>query len=272
MNRWVCAAMISGVVFQAAVGTVFAGPAESVDLYEKGVQLQHEGKVDEAIQAYRRALYEDMSNRDAMYAVGAAYYEKGDYEAAEKAFREYLAFAPDDFRARSLLARIQLTSGEASDAKKNLLKIHALFPQDVSTLIGLAQAEQALGNRFAGEDYLKRALAVQPDNRDIQYMVRDARAANKAYVEAVETEKRRRILAKFNEALWEASKKWAGRQTASAGAGIERSPRPLPRGLTTSRGGFSIGAGRLIPYPTVGVSGTQIQLVPTGTHLRVYPR
>jgi tetratricopeptide (TPR) repeat protein len=247
-----------------------ASPKNADALYAKGVELQTAGKTREALEYYKKALRQDLQHRGAMYATGTALYELGEYREAGRALREVLTFYPDDLRATSLLARIELATGSPRQAKKLFLKVLAKYPKDVPTLIGLGQAEQMLGNRFAGEQYLKRAMDVEPENTSLQQMVRKARQANEEFLREREAEKRRKILTAFNHAVWEAAKQWA-----QVNAATRRQARPGTRsmydgrtttsyvssGRYTSFSGpsFSISSGLLIPYPSVGAAGTQVQ-------------
>ncbi len=248
----------------------YASPQDADGLYAKGVELQRAGKTREALAYYKKALRQDLQHRGAMYASGTAFYELGEYREAGRALREVLTFYPDDLRATSLLARIELATGSPRQAKKFFLKVLAKYPKDVPTLIGLGQAEEMLGNRFAGEQYLKRAVDVEPDNTSLQLMVRKARQANEEFLQARVAEKRRKILTAFNHAVWEAAKQWA-----RINAATRRQTRPGTRSIYEGRAtssyvssgrytsfsgpSFSISSGLLIPYPSVGASGTQVQ-------------
>jgi tetratricopeptide (TPR) repeat protein len=257
------------VIWLLSAAQTNANPQKADALYGKGVELQSAGKAKDALEYYNKALKEDLRHRGAMYASGTALYELGDYKEAGRALREVLIFHPDDLRAVSLLARIELAAGSSREAKKLFLKVLDRYPKDVSTLIGLGQAERMLGNRFAGEQYLKRALDVEPDNGSLQIMVRKARRANEEFLREREAEKRRKILTAFNKAVWEAAKQWAH---VNAGAGARRG-RSAQYGRTTtsyvnsgrytsfSGPSFSISSGLLIPYPSVGASGTQVQFM-----------
>jgi len=256
-------------LWMLSVVQTHASPQAADALYVKGVELQRAGKTREALEHYRKALRQDLQHRGAMYASGTALYELGEYREAGRALREVLTFYPDDLRATSLLARIELATGSPRQAKKLFLKVLAKYPKDVPTLIGLGQAEQMLGNRFAGEQYLKRAVDVEPDNTSLQLMVRKARQANEEFLQAREAEKRRKILTAFNHAVWEAAKQWAQVNAATRQARPGTRSRYYGR-TTTSYGSsgrytsfsgpsFSISSGLLIPYPSVGAAGTQVQ-------------
>jgi hypothetical protein len=54
----------------------------------------------------------------------------------------------------------------------------------------MGEAEYLIGNRFAGEHYLKKALALSPNDRTIQQLLGPVEAANREYLKEGGEERR----------------------------------------------------------------------------------
>ena len=52
------------------------------DYYFEGVDLFSEGKLEEAIAAYQKALEEDPAFTDALHGLAQAYFAKGDFDSS----------------------------------------------------------------------------------------------------------------------------------------------------------------------------------------------
>jgi tetratricopeptide (TPR) repeat protein len=188
------------------------GPAAIGDPFEQALKLHREGKVQEAVSWYEKALDKDMTHHGAMFGLGSAYYQLSKYPEAIAALEDVLAFYPDDIAARTLLAEIQLTRGMLDDARKNFNEALAARPDFVAALVGLGKTEYFLGNRFAGEKYLKDALARDPNNAYLQQTVRMTEEANREYLREEEAERRQKLLQAFNEAVLQQGRIWSEQQ------------------------------------------------------------
>lgn len=182
--------------------------------YNEGLERHKAGELDEAIRLYNKALDEDMKHREAMYALGAAYFDKGDMAEAEKALKDTVLFYPRFTRALAFLGETQLALGKFGEARDNFLKALADMPDSIPVLVGLGKAEYFEGNSFAGEEYLKRALSLDPENKQLQETVTMIRKANRDLLRAEAAEKRQRIIQAFNEAVYEAGRRWTMAQEA----------------------------------------------------------
>ncbi|MEW6532950.1 MAG: tetratricopeptide repeat protein [Thermodesulfobacteriota bacterium] len=187
-------------------------PGTTGDPFEQALKLHREGKVQEAVELYEKVLDKDMTHHGAMFGLGSAYYQMGRYPEATKALEDVLAFYPDDVAARTLLAEIQLTRGQLEDARKNFNEVLSVRPDFVAALVGLGKTEYFLGNRFAGEKYLKDALARDPNNPYLQQTVRMTEEANREYLREEEAERRQKLLQAFNEAVMQQGRIWSEQQ------------------------------------------------------------
>lgn len=107
-----------------------------------------------------------------------------------------------------LLGYAQIADGAPREARKTFLKLSESNPRDVSALVGLGRAEYDAGNRLAGEQYLKKAESLQPNNRVLRRLVRRMAKSNREFVKEQEAEKRRRLVNEFNKAVAEVGAEW----------------------------------------------------------------
>jgi tetratricopeptide (TPR) repeat protein len=81
-------------------------------LYQEGMSLVRQGKLDEALQAFNRGLESDPSNLVLLNAIGATYTLKGDPEKAQDCFQKVLKIDPGFLPARKNLAMAYFNCGK----------------------------------------------------------------------------------------------------------------------------------------------------------------
>jgi tetratricopeptide (TPR) repeat protein len=197
----------------AGVGSPLHAETDADRLSEEGDRLLKARKFQEAWTAYQRALDQDWEHCRAMYGKGRVLFSSAKYVEARKTLEDLVAFCPGERQGQLLLGYAQLASGVPREARKTFLKLWETNPRNVSALIGLGRAEYRCGNPLAGEQYLKKALSLQPKNRILQKLVRKMEKDNREYLKAQEAEKRQRLLNEFNLAVSEAGREWS-RQVA----------------------------------------------------------
>jgi len=186
--QWFAGLLIIIGVFTWA--SVSSGQGSAEDLYKRGSELQKAGKFKEALASYEKALKAGREHYGAMYGRGACLFNLGDYAAAETAARDLLRSYPDDTHGVVLLGRTLLKSGSTQEARRLFLRALDRNPQDVAALAGMGEAEYLIGNRFAGEHYLKKALALSPNDRTVQQLLGPVEAANREYLKEGGEERR----------------------------------------------------------------------------------
>ena len=80
-------------------------------MYRRGVALARQGKLDEAITAFQKALRSDRQNPLLLDAIGAAYSLRGDFEQARQYFLECLDVDPGFVPAQKNLAITYFNTG-----------------------------------------------------------------------------------------------------------------------------------------------------------------
>jgi tetratricopeptide (TPR) repeat protein len=132
-----------------------AGGAEAQALrgaFQKAVELQSAGKIDEAEAAYKAILETSPDVPEVYQNLGQLYLTKKDYPAAETAFQKGLELRPDSTDMSTLLARVYQESGQPEKAMALVEKSAGANPQDARAqfnrgifLLNANKNEEAIG-------------------------------------------------------------------------------------------------------------------------------
>ena len=141
---------------------------EAQRIFDQGIQAQQAHRVDEAVQAYRRAIQTDPSFFDAHYNLGLAAAEAGDFATALSSYESALTVRPDSLDARYNFALVLKQSNYIVDAANELEKLLATYPNE-------GRANLALGNLYAQQlrqpakarQYYLRVLETDPHNSQV---------------------------------------------------------------------------------------------------------
>ena len=88
------------------------------DHYYAGVDLFSEGKLDEAIAAYQKALELDPTFTDALHGLAQAYFAKEDFNSTIATARRILELDPDDILAYTSISRAYQRNGMIPEAEE----------------------------------------------------------------------------------------------------------------------------------------------------------
>lgn len=137
--------------------------------------LQEQGRVDEAIRHYERALAIQPDYAPAFNNLGTALMAKGDIGSAIAAFRESLRLQPGSRQARNLLAAAQYDLGSALLERGAFEKAELTFREALAVDADYAEAHNNLGIALAqmgrvdeAVQHWRRALAIKPGFADAQ--------------------------------------------------------------------------------------------------------
>lgn len=111
----------------------------------------------------------------------------GDFQTAERLYRQALAQQPNNFEALNLLGVVRAQQGQYQEAKLLIAKAVALNPQHVGALSNLGNVLSELGQPVEAVESLRRALALRPDYMDAVYNLGNALSKARRYEEALES-------------------------------------------------------------------------------------
>lgn len=156
-----------------------------LDLFlNKAIALQKEGKYDESIDNYIKAVRIAPRNADIHYNIGTSFQAKQDWFQAEKAYRRALELNPNHKEANLALKallddRRETQIAEAFDKAIGLqqqgmlaeaisiyLKVAADKPNDDTLFYNLGTAYQANGEMDKAKESFSKALTLKPDDQN----------------------------------------------------------------------------------------------------------
>ena len=88
------------------------------DHYYAGIDFFGEGKIEEAIAEYNRALELDPKFSDALHGLAQAYHAREDFDRTIEAARRILELNPDDILAWTTISRAYQRKGMVPEAEE----------------------------------------------------------------------------------------------------------------------------------------------------------
>ena len=183
---------LSALVAAVLVVAVFVNwPMLSTDLmraiteHNLGAALQSEGRLDEAIEHYRRAITIRSDYVPAHNNMGAALRAKGQVADAVASYERALARRPDYPEAHYNLANLLLDQGKLDDAIDHFRRALPSLPRpDVHNNLGIALAAKGQTDEAITE--FRNALRLDPDSSKTHRNLGDALASQGRQEEAIE--------------------------------------------------------------------------------------
>jgi predicted O-linked N-acetylglucosamine transferase (SPINDLY family) len=146
-----------------------APPATQVDPIDaeiaRGLLLQAEGRIDEAIERYRGILDLRPEVAEAHFNLGNAYREQGRIDEGIASFRQALALEPDFPAAHVNLGSVQLHQGRQREALLSFRRAIALDPELADAYFNVGIASHQAGDLRSAKAALKTYLRFRPADR-----------------------------------------------------------------------------------------------------------
>jgi len=181
-------ALVAGVIGVAAVFVNW--PMLSTDLmraiteHNLGAALQSDGRLEDAIEHYRRAVTIRSDYAPAYNNMGAALRAKGQVADAVASYERALARQPDYPEAHYNLGNVLLDQGKLDDAIDHFRRaLHSLPGPDVHNNLGIAFAAKGQPNEAITE--FRDALRLDPDSSRTHRNLGDALASQGIQEEAI---------------------------------------------------------------------------------------
>ncbi len=184
--------LITALIPAIIAFTCVAAPCQksTAQLLQQARQLQGQGKLDEALELYRKCLDIDSTDTEVLFASGELYLQKLDYSNAVKTFSNLLVLDPENAWANLYMGQASLKLGQTAKAKAAFGRVLSAKPTSVRALVGMGEAELQAGHSFTANDYFKRALALDPKNKELADNVARLRSDNLGRLKASEEEPR----------------------------------------------------------------------------------
>ena len=151
---------------QPATAGTTAAAADPVNAHiERGITLQEQGRIDEAIECYRKALAIEPAIAQAHFNLGNAYKDQARLGQAIASYQEALALAPDSPAAHTNLGSALLQQGKRQEAFVCFRKALALEPDLPEAHYNLGIASYQAGDLASARSALGKYLESQPNDR-----------------------------------------------------------------------------------------------------------
>jgi tetratricopeptide (TPR) repeat protein len=167
-------ALAAAVAVFANWPVLSAASMQAVTENNLAVALQDDGRLDEAVEHYRRAIALDAAYAPAYNNLGAVQRLKGDADSAIASYERALAIQPGYVNAEYNLANVLMDKGRFDEAVKYFSAAAAATPDsaDVQNNLGVALAGQ--GKTDEAIAAFTRALAIDPQSAFAERNLGDA--------------------------------------------------------------------------------------------------
>jgi len=166
-----------------------SAPRSAKARYNFGVALQDEGALAAAVAEYEEALAIASWTEGAAFGIGVSSEKSGHTAEAIQWYRQALEIAPDYDDAHTNLCHVLFDSGQFAAAATACRTGLRYKPADANLLKGLGASLVALGDTDKGLELLRRSLALNTRDHELQiYVARLERAPAESPTEAVGVE------------------------------------------------------------------------------------
>jgi tetratricopeptide (TPR) repeat protein len=167
-----------------------------------GFVLAARGRFEEAIENYRKAIQISPNFSDALNSLGAALAAKGRFEEAIECFRKAIQINPNFSDALYNLGVALAAKGRFEEAIENYRKAIQIDPKSSDALSNLGVALTARGRFEEAIENYRQAIRINPNNSEALYNLGLALAARGRFEEAIENYRQAiRINPNFSDAL-----------------------------------------------------------------------
>ena len=167
-----------------------------------GYLLRNQGRIEEAMEHYHKAIQINPNFSEAQFNLGLALAAQSRFDEAIESFRKAIQINPNSFEALNNLGNALAAQGRFEEAIKDYRRAIQINPNYCEAQYNLGNALAAKG-RFeeAIKDY-RRAIQINPNYCEAQYNLGNALAAKGRFEEAIENYRKAiQINPNFSEAL-----------------------------------------------------------------------
>ncbi|MBL8570296.1 MAG: tetratricopeptide repeat protein [Phreatobacter sp.] len=153
------------IISMPSFGTATDAPAATLALRRReALGLDHAGRHEDAVEAWRAVLHASPDDADAAHALGSALAALGRHAEALASFERALQYAPSAEASKMALARSLLALGRHADARVNFEDILAARPEDADALSGQSACLRLAGKPDMALAVAERAAGLAPDH------------------------------------------------------------------------------------------------------------
>jgi tetratricopeptide (TPR) repeat protein len=159
------------VTVQQGAAKSEAAESEQLKQAKLGKSLLDEGKADEAIAAFNKALEADPNLAAAHYYIAVAYEKKDQNEEAQKHLEEAIRLKPDLGQGYLMLGDLHMAARKFDLAAEALMKASELMPEEYAAFYNLGVAYSNSGKYVEAEAAYRKAALIKPDEPIAHYQL-----------------------------------------------------------------------------------------------------
>ncbi|MDC3020982.1 tetratricopeptide repeat protein [Paracoccaceae bacterium] len=134
-----------------------------------GNALKGQGKLEEAIEAYNKALSINPDYTEAYYNMGNALKEQGKLDEAIEAYKKALSIKPDNSRAYNNMGNALQDQGNLEEAMKAYTKAISIKPDYTEAYYNMGNVLKDKGKIEEAIEAYTKALSINPDYTEAYY-------------------------------------------------------------------------------------------------------
>lgn len=154
---------------------------------EAGIEAMQQGQRDRAKQEWQEAARLNPNNADARELLAEAYLSEKNWKAAVEPFRQLLRLRPNTENVYERLATAALQSGDQESAAQFAQEELQRHPKNVEALKIAIQLLPFAKDAAQKLNYLRQMVALQPENREYQFLLVQEAIAQHRYPDALKT-------------------------------------------------------------------------------------
>ncbi|MCY3756607.1 MAG: tetratricopeptide repeat protein [Acidobacteria bacterium] len=156
------AAAVPAALQESAAGDLTPVPHPDLNAVERLIREQLQAERSKLAAKVSAVEVPDSARADAFGGLGRLYHAYDFTEAAQACYRNALVLKPKDFRWAYLLGRLLESQGDLQQAVEHYRRAAAIEPDDLPTLLHLAQAQLNLNRPDLAEPLFKEAISRDP--------------------------------------------------------------------------------------------------------------
>ncbi len=152
------------VLFLLGLGTLHAESDEAVKHNREGAELVEQGKMEEALEAFKKAVESDSNDAVARLNLAYTYDRQGRTEEAIAEYRKAIELSPSNLLAYNNLGVLYDKSGQYDEAIAAYQRALEIDPSDANTLQNLENAKKNKSIVQDREDQIAKARRKAEEN------------------------------------------------------------------------------------------------------------
>ena len=136
------------------------------EIVDRGLELDHQGRYDEALAEYAKALELRPDYARAYYDIGVVKDEQGKKEDATSAYNHAIALDQSHYVVFENLGKVLIDTGRYVEAEDVLRRGLSLFPGNLYIMMNLGNTLASQRKFEEAIPYFRRILDVAPDRRN----------------------------------------------------------------------------------------------------------